>query len=279
VRVSVVGVRLYVDVQGAKLRPRGPWLAEVPTVVIVHTGPGADHLPYKEHVGPHLAQVAQVVYVDLRGHGRSDLGDPGTWRVETFAADLHALCERLGIERPVVLGAGWGCFTVLRYAQLWPSHPSKLVLVNPNARFVAQRSVARYDELGGARAGEAAFAFFEHPSELTIGAFFRECFPVLVPGPATAQVLVTPAWNFELAIEWTRHDVPSLDLRPGLGDVSAPVLVIAGTDDPQYPLASIEEVVAALPDVRVERYAGARHSPFRDAPQSLGEIREFVTAP
>src|SRR5436189_2075148 len=97
-RVDVNGVRLFLDVAGAKLRPAGAELAEVPTVVIVHTGPGVDHLPYKEHVGPALARVAHVVYVDLRGHGRSDRETPDDWNTETWSDDLRALCERLSIE-------------------------------------------------------------------------------------------------------------------------------------------------------------------------------------
>src|SRR4051812_16491007 len=147
-RVQVDGARLFFDVQGAGLRPDGPWLREVPTVVIVHTGPGADHTPYKEHVGPELAHVAQVLYVDLRGCGRSDRGEPGEWRVEQWATDVRTLVRRLRIERPVLLGAGWGGYVALQYAQTWPDELSKLVLVNPTARADLPRIVARFEELG-----------------------------------------------------------------------------------------------------------------------------------
>ena len=50
-RVEVDGARLFFDIEGAQLRPVGPWLEERPTVVIVHTGPGSDHTAYKEHIG------------------------------------------------------------------------------------------------------------------------------------------------------------------------------------------------------------------------------------
>jgi|SRR5581483_3559010 len=275
-RAAVDGLRLFVDVEGAKLRPDGPWLREVPTAVIVHTGPGADHTPYKEHIGPVLGEVAQVLYVDLRGHGRSDRSTPDSWRVERWAADLHELLTVLHVEQPVVLGAGWGTLVALRYAQRWPDGLAKLALVNPVARLVLPRVVAAFDELGGAAAGEAAHRFYEQPDERTVALYMRECFHVMV-GPAYATpVMLTPLWNLDLAVEWVREEARSLDLTPELGAIAAPTLIVAGTSDPQYPTASIDEVVAGIPHARVRWYQGARHSVFRDAPQSMAMIRDFV---
>jgi pimeloyl-ACP methyl ester carboxylesterase len=275
-RVEVDGVRIFFDVEGAALRPDGPLLAEHPTVVVVHTGPGSDHTAYKEHIGPYLAQDAQVLYVDQRGCGRSDRSDPSHWTVDTWASDLRALLQRLGVERPIVLGAGFGTFIALRYAQRWPDELSKLVLANPTARVLPTRLVARYDELGGPLVGEVAHEFLENPNETTIAAFLRHCFPVMVPLNDPARLILLPIWNLELAVHWTATEMRTIDLRPDLGAITAPTLVLAGTDDPQYPLASIEEVIEGLGDVHVERYPGARHSVFRDAPQCLEAVRRFV---
>lgn len=270
------GARLFFDIEGAHLRPDGPWLAERPIVVIVHTGPGSDHTAYKEHIGPRLAEVAQVVYVDLRGCGLSDRCTPETWNVETWSSDLRGLLQRVGVEQPVVLGAGFGTYVALRYAQRWPAEISKLVLSNPNARVVVDRIVERYRDLGGPKAELSAREFFEHPSEATVAGFLRDCFPVMVPPVYAARLLLLPLWNLELAIHWTATEMATLDLRPGIGAIDAPTLVLAASDDPQYPPASIQEVVDGLRDVRVEHYPGARHSIFRDAPESLDVVAEFV---
>jgi proline iminopeptidase len=277
-RVDVGGARLFVDFDGTKLRPDGPWLAEVPTVVIVHTGPGADHTPYKEHVGPALAPTAQVVYVDLRGCGRSDASAPEHWNTVSWSDDLHALLARLGIERPVLLGAGWGAFTALRFAQRFPDEVGKLVLANPAARMVFPRIVARFDEVAGPEAGEAAFRYFEQPDEHTVAEYLRVCFHVMVAREHAVALLIEPRWNLALANHWTATEARTLDLREGLAQVSAPTLVVAGTDDPQYPHASIQEVVEGLPAPEVRWYEGARHAVFRDAPQSMEEIREFIAS-
>ena len=76
-QVEVGGTRLWFDVDGPALVPDGSAMRQRPTVVLVHGGPGGwDHSYYKPDFAP-LTEQAQVVYLDLRGHGRSERGDPG----------------------------------------------------------------------------------------------------------------------------------------------------------------------------------------------------------
>jgi hypothetical protein len=46
-RVDIGGCRLFFDVKGAKLRADGPRMREVPTVLLLHGGPGSDHSLFK----------------------------------------------------------------------------------------------------------------------------------------------------------------------------------------------------------------------------------------
>ena len=71
--VLVNGVRLFFDVEGARLVPDGPTLREKPTLILLHGGPGMDHSGYKPRFSQ-LADIAQVVFLDHRGNGRSDPG-------------------------------------------------------------------------------------------------------------------------------------------------------------------------------------------------------------
>ena len=63
--VSVGDVRLFVDVDGAKLVPDGRSMRERPTIILLHGGPGFDHTPYKAYYSS-LTEIAQVVYYDHR---------------------------------------------------------------------------------------------------------------------------------------------------------------------------------------------------------------------
>ena len=71
-QVQVNGTRLWFDVDGAALVPDGPSMRERPTVVLVHGGPGGYDHSYFKPAFSRLTTVAQVVYLDLRDHGRSE---------------------------------------------------------------------------------------------------------------------------------------------------------------------------------------------------------------
>src|SRR5436190_20854524 len=124
--VSLGDVRLFVDVDGAKLVPDGDTMRERPTIVFVHGGPGFDHSMFKAFYSQ-LTDIAQLVYYDHRGNGRSEDGSKERWPLEQWADDLRMLCDTRGIERRVVFGTSFGGFVALHYAAGPPERPGKLL--------------------------------------------------------------------------------------------------------------------------------------------------------
>jgi proline iminopeptidase len=278
-RLELDGGRLFFDVEGAKLRPNGPWLEEVPTVVLLPPGPGADHSSYKDILGPRLAQVAQVVYVDPRGDGRSDRSDPSRWNLETWAGDLHGLLEVLEIERPILLGSSTGALVALHYAATRSDRAAKLVLISAVARYVHARSIAAFDRLGGAEAGEAAARYFADPSETTFTEYMRVCLPLYARGRLDPDVIARMEWNADATVHWDRHETAKVDLRAEAAGVRCPVLLVTGEDDPSSTPAGAEELAEALPQELLEfrRYPDAGHGVIRDRPEALEDIVRFIT--
>lgn len=276
-RIAVADTRLYFDVDGAKLVPDGPWMRERPTVLLLHPGPGFDHGLFKVQLGPSLVPHAQVVYLDQRGGGRSDRSDPETLTLDRWADDVHDFCDALRIERPIVLGLGFGSLVAIRYAARHPAQPGALVLAAPVARIVPEQSLEVYERLGGAEARAVAERYYEGMDEQAFADFLRVCFPLLSSYELTSDVIIRADWSPEVLIRWMRGESKELDLRPELGTIEVPTLVLAGEDDAWAPLASVQEVVEHLPEGALFRsFAGARHSIFRDAPESLGELRRFL---
>ena len=72
--------------------------------------------------------MAQVVYYDHRGNGRSDPGSPDDWTLDVWADDVVRLCETLGIRKPIVIGESFGGFVAQRYLARHPEHPDRVVL-------------------------------------------------------------------------------------------------------------------------------------------------------
>jgi pimeloyl-ACP methyl ester carboxylesterase len=155
--VEVNGAKLYFDVEGAGLVPDGSRMVEKPTLLLLHGGPGFDHTSYKPAFSA-LADLAQIVYVDHRGNGRSDGEDPATWNLAQWGDDVRAFCDVLGIERPVVYGASFGGMVALAYATRHPDHPGKLILVSTEAAGHShlERRVALFERLGGPQVGALA---------------------------------------------------------------------------------------------------------------------------
>jgi pimeloyl-ACP methyl ester carboxylesterase len=88
--VSVNGVRLFFDVEGAKFAPEGPIMRERPTLLMLHGGPGADHSIYRPAYSA-LSDLAQIIYLDHRGNGRSDDGPRESWNLAQWGDDVRVL--------------------------------------------------------------------------------------------------------------------------------------------------------------------------------------------
>ena len=280
-RVVANGVELFFDIDGAKVAPDGPWMRERPTVVLLHTGPGIDHSIYKDHLGPALAADAQVVYLDLRGAGRSDWSEPRHWTLDTWVEDVRAFLDVLEIERPTVLGTAFGGSVGLLLAARHPEAVGRLVLVSTVARYIHTRAIAVLDRLGGAEAGEVAARYFAEPTNATFAEFLRVCVPLYTRRPLPADAIARVQMNIELTMAWDRSGANEFDLRTEAANVRCPTLVLAGEDDPSTTVAGSEELVGALPAgivTRFERYPRTGHGVFRDRPDAIDLVRDFLVA-
>lgn len=101
-----------------------------PTVVFVH-GLGIDSLAsfYFRLAFPVSAAGFDVIAYDLRGHGRSER-PPTSYTLGAFVADLGALLDELGEERPVhVVGNSFGGSVAFSYALARPHQVASVTLI------------------------------------------------------------------------------------------------------------------------------------------------------
>jgi proline-specific peptidase len=279
-RVSIGDVRLFFDVEGAKLRPDGATMREVPTVVLLHGGPGFDHSNFKPEFSP-LAEIAQVVYLDHRGNGRSDRGDPAKWNLPQWGDDVRAFCEALEIERPIVLGISFGGMVAMAYATRHPEHPRKLVLSSTAAQIRTDRSLDMFERLGGAEVREAARRFFENPGEETMPEFQKKCFPVYNRTPMGPEFVQRSVTNLDLTVDFFKHESHTFNFLPDLGRITCPTLIAAGELDPITPVADSRDIASRMaPGVaRLEVFENAGHGAHRDQSEKFFKVlNEFILA-
>lgn len=126
-KAKIRGTELYFDITGMHHAPHKNELVERPVLFLLHGGPGADHTRFK-FTSAALQEVAQLVFIDHRGCGRSKKTKAAHYTLENNIEDIEALRKHLGLERICLLGVSYGGIVAQGYAIRYPQHVAKLIL-------------------------------------------------------------------------------------------------------------------------------------------------------
>ncbi|MHB8576037.1 MAG: alpha/beta fold hydrolase [Dehalococcoidia bacterium] len=250
-----------------------------PPCLIMHGGLGMD-LTYLHPALDPLGDTLQLTYYDHRGNGRSGRPPVETLVFYRFSADADALCERLGLDRVIVLGHSYGSFIALDFALRYPERVSRLILSNaapafdygPEVLAIAQRKGATRQMLEALAVG--AVADDERMAEL---------FRVIAP-------LYFHSWNEQTALRlfqdthWSaaagargEELLQTYDLSGRLGEIEAPTLILAGRDDFITPVSQAERLRARIRDSRLVIFERSGHFPFVEEPDTyFAAIRDWL---
>lgn len=239
------------------------------SVLLLH-GQGARGADF-EHQIADLSATHQVIAPDLRGHGDSP-APSGPYSMPLLTADVAALVERLQLAPCHVVGHSLGGCVALQLAVDSPALVRTLTVINATACMVPQGLVARLQNLllrlslrvtgVGPVARASARMHFPDPEQQPL----RE--------RLIARMTATSVAGYRGA----QAAVDRFDVRARLADITCPVLVIAGDDDP-LPLADKRALAAGVARGRLEILARSRHVSIWDQPHALGALlREFLTA-
>ena len=262
-QVEVNGTTLWFDVDGPALVPDGPEMRQRPTVILVHGGPASyDHSYFKPYF-TRLTDVVQVVYLDLRDHGRSGRHDPADWSFETCADDVRAFSDALGIVRPIVFGHSMGGFVAMLYGVRHPGHAAGLILQSTHARHDLDRLAEGFRRVAGDEI--SALARRDYSGDDVTDADWAQVFAAFGPHVPSEIELGRRLRNPDLG----RHGMElfrRFDVVAELQRITCPTLVCVGELDPVTPLAAAREIVDALaPGIgRLAVVAKAGHFPWLD---------------
>ena len=257
------------------------------TPLVCHGGgPGFSSLYLGELAG--LDEGLDLVLLDPRGTGGSERPpDARAYAIEDYANDVEELRRHLGLERINLLGHSHGGVVAIDYAARHPDRVEKLVLASTLARF-AEGQVAAMEASMAAKASELWYedgraaleaeqaGEFETDEEL--GRLVLRFSPFYFAHYGDAErayleSLRSDVPNADTLRLFNQEIVPTLDLRPELGKIAAPTLVVTGEEDFITGPACADEIEAGLPDVRKVVIPGAGHFVFVETP---GEFREAV---
>lgn len=271
--VDVGSARLFFDVVGEGLNGESPDMAQRPTMILLHGGPGYDHSTLRPYFDRY-SDTHQLIYLDHRGCGRST-GDKDSWHLDQWADDLAAFCKALGIESPVVFGQSFGGMVAMHYAARHPASVSKLILSSTAAQFRLDETEKMMRTLGGDAAAQVARQFFSNPSEKAYEVYGEVCLPLYSnPNAAGAGAFRDRAIQRpEVAVHFFTDEMARMDMRAEIAGITCPTLVIGGTIDPVTPPACSHAIAAAIGSNAVlHMFEGCGHGPHRDNPDGAEKV-------
>ncbi|GAB2888884.1 alpha/beta fold hydrolase [Streptomyces deserti] len=219
---------------------------------------------------PELTKQWRVFRFDLPGHGGAPAYPAGS--VTDLTARLLITLEGLGVQRFGYAGCALGGAVGIELALRHPERLASLALIAASPRFgtadeFRQRGVIVRTNGLDPIARTAPDRWF-------------------TSGFAAAQPAIT-----EWAVQMVRTTDPgcyiaacealaSFDVRPELGRVGVPTLVLVGSDDQVTGPAEARTLVAGIPDARLAVVPGASHLVPVEQPAAVTDllVRHFSTA-
>jgi 3-oxoadipate enol-lactonase/4-carboxymuconolactone decarboxylase len=202
----------------------------------------------------------RLVRCDARGHGGSPVPD-APWTLADLGGDVLALLDSLGIAKASFAGVSLGGATAVWIAAHAPERVERLVACFTSAYFgppdpwLARVATVRAEGVD-AVADAILDRWFTDRVDPDLRARMRE------------MIVATPPEGYAAATEVVAH----LDLREDLGRITAPTLVISGSEDPACPPDIGRALAAGIPGAEFVELEGAAHLGNLERPEAVTDL-------
>ena len=211
-----------------------------------------------------LAERLRLVRFDHRGHGASPVPPP-PYEIADLGRDVLALMDSLGFERASYCGTSIGGMAGMWLGANAPERIETLVLICTSAH-MPPASAWR----------ERAAAVLESgsPEVVADGVVERWLTPDYaaehpeVRADLRAMLAATDAVGYAACC----GAIERMDLREQLPGITAPTLVVSGSDDPATPLEHQRLIAAAIPGARHEIVGPAAHMAAVQQPEAINRL-------
>jgi 3-oxoadipate enol-lactonase len=221
-------------------------------------------------VAPRLSQSFRVIVPELPGFGGSKAVSGGLAAVADRMAEA---VREAGGDEGIVLGNGYGGFVALQMAIRHPGIASRLIFADCGAAF-SDKGRQAFRNMAAASKTKGLQAVTDVAMRRLFAPEFQASHPDLMRDRREAFLKTDPE-VFQAACA----ALAELDLRPELGKVAVPALVLVGEHDEATPPPMSRELAALLPNARLKIIAGCAHVPQLQSPEIFLEaIGDFLPA-
>jgi microsomal epoxide hydrolase len=215
-----------------------------------------------------FAKTNRAVAFDPRSEGESTKTTSGN-TPETRAQDLHALLDRLGVRRPVLIGWSQGVQDVAAYVEQYGTKDlAGIVLVDAAISDGADGMVARSQET--AEQFKMFAVYQAHQKEYLEGmmrAIISKPQSDVVIERLVSTGMKTPS---DIGVGMLVADMFGVNRTPALKKIECPTLIIASTKS--FELPRQQAAANQIPHARFEKIDDAAHAVFVDQPDRFDEL-------
>lgn len=258
-------------------------------LIVLHGGPGLDHHEFGAHLDPLAERGMRLLLTDLRANGRSEPCPPSTWTLERMGQDVIMLALALKLDRYAVLGHSYGAFVALQNAVDYPGMATATIVSGgvPSTRWLdgvgdelaafepeelREQVATSWDREAGVRTPE------------DVASLMHEQWPIHFADPRDPRIA-----EYEVATAGTvyapdvlRHfataSTGGIEVEDRLGDVTQPVLVLAGRHDRVCTVQAAEHMIRLLPNAQLRVFEHSAHMMFAEEPDAyVDAVAAFLT--
>lgn len=260
-KIKVNDISMYYEVHG-----KGEPLVFVP-------GFGADHTTWS-HITAKLSEHFQVILLDNRGSGQSDIPQAG-YSIELMANDVAQLCQKLNLEKATFVGSSMGGFIAQSIAHQYPMLVKSLVISNSamsSASCFRFYVAAQYELLKSGAPIESliracqswmySFNFLNQEGKIS------ELLQLALSSPFPFTVI---------GYEGQQWALNSFDSTTWVKKITAKTLVIGAEQDIIFSPAMTASLAEAIPSAQYHCFKNCGHLPHIEIPHEfVSVLMDFV---
>ena len=213
----------------------------------------SDNLQYWKGLTSHLKRYFQVVRVDLRGHGGSELGSEKI-SIDCYADDLMGLLDKLNIKWVNLIGFSLGDAVALDFMIKYPQLVDSLILMSTFFK------VGKYSAIILERFKEVLNNGFEEFFEFMLPLVL--CPNVIENNKGELELLKqfsSPSANIEAYIKAVDACL-NFDVENELDNIDVPTLILAGQYDEIFPVDMQKELQSKIKNSKLIVFENTKHN-------------------
>jgi proline iminopeptidase len=274
--VDIGDTRLYVVERGSGY-----------PLLVFHGGPGVDHHSFGDYLDA-LADEYRLILVDQRSNGRSDRAPEDTWSLRQMAADVGSLARALNLGRYAVLGHSYGAFVVLQHAVDFPGDAAQTIVSSgvPSARYLEQidRNLAAFEPV---ELREQVTESWEREKSVRtqeeVAQLLHDQWPFQFADPHDPRIedyerrTAKSIYSTDVLRRFASEEYGGIEVEDRLGDVTQPVLVLAGRHDRTCSVEAAQAIAEGVRQGHLVVFESSGHMTFVEQNEAyVRTVRDFL---